>query len=127
MLESSVQQRVRLEAARLGLHLWRNNSGACEDMTGRQIRFGLGNDSAKLNRVFKSSDLIGIAPTVVSQEMVGQTLGVFIALEIKASGWKPKSNDTREQAQRRFIDHVIGCGGIAGIINNADQIEGLLK
>jgi hypothetical protein len=43
--ESVVQQRIRTEIARLNIDLWRNNSGACEDKTGRVIRYGLCNDS----------------------------------------------------------------------------------
>src|SRR6185312_12961426 len=68
MSESGVQSRVRLEAAKAGVYLWRNNVGAGKLAEGgRFIRFGLANDSANLNKVVKSGDLIGLRPIVVTQ------------------------------------------------------------
>jgi hypothetical protein len=109
--EAANQQIIRLEAARRGICLWRNNVGACMTDEGRQIRFGLGNDSAKLNRVFKSSDLIGITPVTITQEMVGSVIGQFVAIEVKADRWKPSENDKRYVAQRNFGREVIKQGG----------------
>lgn len=100
--ETHVQACVRLEVERWGGTTWRNNSGACVDATGRQVRYGLANDSAKLNAKFKSSDLIGIAPG-----------GRFLAVECKPRGWRYMSTD-RERAQLAFITRVNELGGIAG-------------
>lgn len=110
--ESNVQSRVRLEAANKGLHLWRNNVGGCVDEHGNHIRYGLANDSAKMNKVIKSSDLIGIRPRLVTPDMVGQRFGQFVAREIKAEGWYYTGTD-REEAQRRFIELVVSLGGDA--------------
>ena len=60
--EAAVQQNVRLEISRCGGRVWRNNTGVARDVSGRTIRYGLCNDSEKLNRQIKSSDLIGITP-----------------------------------------------------------------
>lgn len=117
MSEAALQAKLRLEAAQRGAALWRNNSGACLDQNGRMIRYGLGNDSKKLNNVWKSADLIGITPTVVTPDMVGQTLGVFTAIEVKAPGWKFTGSD-REQAQQRFLTDVTGLGGIGRFVAN---------
>ena len=110
--EMATQQRIRLLAAQHGTPLLRNNSGASTDDKGRLIRYGLGNDSSKINKHFKSSDLIGIWPIVVTPEMVGQTLGVFFAVEVKAPGWKFRDSDARAVAQRNFGDWVQRHGGI---------------
>ena len=101
--ETVVQQRTRLEFARIG-PMWRNNVGACTDDTGRLIRYGLGNDSAQLNAVIKSSDLIGITPVAAFLASTGrwERLGVFTALEIKASDWRFSERDERATAQRKF-------------------------
>jgi len=116
MLEAQVQQRVRLEAARFGLQLWRNNSGAFTDERGRLVRFGLGNDSAALSAQIKSSDLIGITPVTVTQAHVGRILGVFTALECKRPGWHLTPGDERAIAQGRFHGIVRDAGGFAGFV-----------
>jgi hypothetical protein len=109
--------------------MWRNNVGACEDATGRQIRYGLGNDSAQLNKEIKSSDLIGITPVTAwlhsAQSWV--TLGVFTALEIKASGWHQTAGDDRAKAQAKFHQIVRDAGGFAGFITDPDQIQTIIR
>lgn len=111
--EGNVQQQIRIAAAQHGTPLLRNNSGACLDQNGRMIRYGLGNDSAKLNKSFKSSDLIGIWPVTVTPEMVGQRLGVFFAVEVKTPGWKFRQSDARAVAQQNFLNWVSNNGGVA--------------
>jgi len=86
MSESAVQSLVRLEASRKGCRLFRNNVGAGYLENGSFIRFGLANDSDRLNQQIKSADLIGIEPVIITQGMVGQTIGRFLAREIKAAG-----------------------------------------
>jgi hypothetical protein len=125
--ESVVQQRIRTEIARLNIDLWRNNSGACEDKTGRVIRYGLCNDSKDVNANLKSSDLIGIRPMVVTSEWVGHTVGVFAAIECKESGWKLRPGDARGQAQQRFISLVQNNGGFAGFATNVDEARMILR
>lgn len=117
MSESAIQQRVRLEAARRGMQLWRNNVGACVDQNGRHIRYGLANESAAMNDIIKSSDLIGIMPVFITPEMVGTVLGVFTAIECKHEGWKLTPGDKRGQAQAAFHDLVRSVGGKAWFAN----------
>lgn len=123
--EATVQQAVRLRAAYARMHLWRNNVGACEDKSGRVIRYGLGNDSAQLNRAIKSSDLIGMTPVVITPEMVGRTLAVFTAIECKRPGWKLTNADERGRAQKKFIDLVKDAGGFAGFATSADDVDSI--
>lgn len=118
--ETDVQNSMRLNASRQGATLWRNNNGAAVDRGGRQIRFGLGNDSKAVNDVFKSSDLIGITPIKITPEMVGKTIGVFTAVECKAPGWQFKPTDQRSVAQKAFIDFVSRHGGVAYFLTTED-------
>ncbi len=111
--EAYVQSAVRLEAAQLGVHLFRNNVGVAEHPeTGRPVRYGLANDSAQMNARLKSSDLIGIRPVVVTVAHVGQTIGQFVARECKATGWQGPRGD-REEAQARFLALITAAGGDA--------------
>ena len=114
--EAAVQQQVRIAESRRGNRLWRNNNGACEDITGRQIRYGLGNDSSQINKVFKSSDLIGITPYVVVPADVGLRLGIFTSIEVKRAGWVYKGTD-REVAQFNWLKLVMSLGGIGRFSN----------
>ena len=101
MTEGDVQATIRIEAAKSGFILWRNNSGALTDVAGRLVRYGLGNDSPSVNKVLKSSDLIGIGP-----------YGRMLAVECKPSNWKYNGSD-RERAQLTFINIVKARGGYA--------------
>jgi hypothetical protein len=114
--EGSVQTKVRLEASRKGCRLWRNNVGATFDTNGNFIRYGLANDSKKINDSIKSSDLIGIRPLKITEGMVGCTIGQFLAREIKAGDWKFKATK-RENAQLNFINLVLSFGGDAAFAN----------
>ena len=125
MLESAVQQRVRLELARLGALAYRNNVGACEDKQGRIIRYGLCNDSQQMNRALASSDLIGVMPVVIQPHHVGRTLGVFTAIECKHSNWHMTPGDQRAAAQQRFIDLIKSVGGIGGFVTDPAQVHQL--
>jgi hypothetical protein len=127
MTEAVVQQQVMLEMARLGGTPWRNNVGACEDKTGRIIRYGLANTSAQMNAQIKSSDVIGITPTLIEQRHVGTILGVFTAAECKYEGWHMTPGDKRAAAQQRFIDIVRGVGGYAGFATGLPDLWRLMR
>ncbi len=115
LTEAVVLQRVRLAAARQGLHLWRNNVGAGYDEAGNFMRWGLANDSKQLNAVIKSGDLIGVRTRVITQDMVGQAFGQFVSLETKRYGWK-YTGTPREVAQQNWINHINALGGEARFI-----------
>lgn len=120
MSEAAVQQQVRLIASYRGVRLFRNNNGACKDDKGRQIRYGLANDSAQVNAKIKSSDLIGITPIMVTPDMVGQTLGVFTSIECKRPGWK-YTGKGREAAQMAWLTLVASMGGIGRFVSDASE------
>lgn len=125
--EAAVQQEIRLAGADRNQPLLRNNNGACFDETGRLIRYGLGHDSKKINEVFKSSDLIGIRPVVITQEMVGRTIGQFMAVEVKPEGWSfPRPTNKKEfarcNAQRNFIEWVNNHGGFGTFAQSVQDV-----
>jgi hypothetical protein len=115
--EASVQAAVRLAEAQRGCVLWRNNVGAVGP-----VRYGLANDSARVNARVKSSDLIGIRPTVITPDMVGTLIGRFVARECKRAGWAYRG-DPRERAQLRYIEIVSALGGDAKFVSDAEQSD----
>lgn len=119
--ESRVQSLVRLAAANQGHKLLRNNSGAATDATGRVIRYGLGHDSAALNKVYKSPDLIGWTRVTITPDMVGKTLAVFTAVECKGGDFKGAPRNDRERAQAAFLQDVSNAGGLACFAASEDD------
>lgn len=127
LAESTVQNHIRHMSAQLGDDLWRNNSGVLNDVKGRPVRFGLGNDSAKINKVCKSSDLIGLTRVMVTPEMVGTVIAVFTAVEVKENGWVFNPRNDREVAQKTFIDFILRAGGYAGFAQSIDDYRRIVK
>lgn len=126
--ESTVSQEVQIDAVQFQCILMRNNSGAFKDETGRLVRYGLNNVSKQHNERIKSSDLIGITRVLITKEMVGQTLGVFTAVEVKKEAWKPdKKLDKRETAQNNFINWVKSMGGYGGFANSVESLKNIIK
>ena len=119
--EAAIQgEIVRSANPSIDASLWRNNMGATADESGRLIRYGLGHVSKKFNLDWKSSDLIGITPIVVTPRHVGYRLGVFTAVEVKEPGWtKPKNEHERGQAN--FLGSVIAKGGIGMFATDSGQ------
>lgn len=101
--ESHVDSLVMLEASQKDVVLFRNNVGACKDERGRLIRYGLANESKKMNEKIKSSDRIGWRRVLITQDMVGHTIGQFVMREIKKSAWTGKTLSKHEQAQADFM------------------------
>jgi hypothetical protein len=120
--EDEIDQEIQLEASKMGILLMRNNSGVLENRDGTPVRYGLGNISKDQNKKFKSSDRIAIMPVTITPEMVGQTVGVFLAIEIKREGWKFKGEE-REIGQKNFIDFVNARGGRAFFAASVDDFK----
>lgn len=119
--EALIQQEGQLFFASIGVS-WRNNVGACVDNTGRMVRYGLANDSKQMNQRIKSSDDIGMTPTLIMPHHVGKVLGVFTALEWKAEDWKFRPSDDHSVAQLRYHDIVRAHGGFAGFAQSNEDV-----
>jgi hypothetical protein len=109
MKETPLMHEIMVEASRAGLRLWRNNVGLFNTDDGRKIRTGL---------CVGSSDLIGLAPMVVTQAMVGRRVAIFTAVEVKVKGRKA------EGGQPAFLAAVKEAGGIAVVAHSvAEALE----
>ena len=126
--EARAQQRVRVSVAEQGGMAWRNNTGAtpakCPDCGARQVpvRYGLANDSARLNERIKSSDLILAIPRVIRPEHVGTTIAQFGAVECKRPGWK-YTGKGRETGQAAWLALIAKLGGYATFSTGEIEIE----
>lgn len=121
--EAFAQATVRLEASQKGVRLWRNNVGALKDSSGRVVRFGLGNDSPAINKVIKSSDLIGWRRVVITQGHVGLHIAQFVAREVKAPGHQvTPDRDPHERAQLAFLNLVNADGGDACFVTGTGTL-----
>jgi hypothetical protein len=109
--EQRIQQLIRLAVSKGPTRLWRNNTGALRDEHGRLIRFGLCEGSA---------DLIGYSTVTITPDMVGQTVAVFTAVEVKS----PTGRPTPQQVA--FLNHIKAAGGRAGIARSVGDAEAIL-
>lgn len=114
MSEQAIQQRIRLacSGAGSGVRLWRNNTGRIVGQDGRMVTFGLCPGSA---------DLIGYRSVTITPDMIGQTLAVFVAVEVKSPTGRPTSEQTA------FLEHVRAAGGLAGIARSVKDAEQILQ
>lgn len=119
--EAAVQAAVRLEAAGKGIHLFRNNVGVMQDKDGRPVRYGLANDSSKLNKLVKSSDLIGWRRVRIEQSHVGNVIAQFVSRECKRGDWS-YSGTEHEAAQLAWIKLVTSSGGDAKFCNSTGSL-----
>ena len=110
--ESDISKQLQIYASSKGHRLWRNNSGAFRDATGRMIRYGLGNTSSQINKRWKSSDLIGCTND-----------GRFVAIEVKSPDWVYRDSDERAVAQLKFIETIRSLDGLAGFARNEEELE----
>lgn len=113
--EAAVQNEIRLAAARRGITLWRNNSGAYQNDQGQWVRYGLNNDSPQVNRRMKSADLIG----------VHRPSGRFVSIEVKRPGWKHSDASERDRAQLAWAVTVAAMGGVALRATSAEALDNL--
>ena len=74
-----------------------------------------------MNKLIKSSDLIGIRPRVIFPADVGTVIGQFIAREVKGEDWW-FSGSEHEIAQQKFIDLVNSLGGDAQFAMSDDTL-----
>ena len=112
MSEQELQQRIRLELGRGPVRLWRNNVGALRDQRGQLVSYGLCRGS---------SDLIGLRRLTIGPEHLGQSLAVFVAIEVKSE----RGRLTAEQQQ--FLEVVREFGGLAGVARSLPEASALLQ
>lgn len=104
--EGRLQNAIRLALSEVGVITWRNNVGALKDENGRLVRYG---------PCKGSSDIIGIKSVKVTPAMVGGTVGIFCALEVKTPTGRPT------KAQLQFIKAIKDAGGIAEVVRSEEE------
>lgn len=100
--EAAAAAVVRLEAARKGVKLFRNNVGVLPDLTGRPVRYGLANESKQINERIKSSDYMGWRARLITPQDVGTVIGQAVGREVKKVGWR-YTGTGREPAQLAWV------------------------
>lgn len=101
-METKIMRKIQVMFSENGTRLFRNQVGVYRLADGRALSSGL---------CPGSSDLIGWHPKLVTQEMVGKTVAIFMAVETKSHGWRENSESAIRQ--RDFINTVKKDGGIA--------------
>lgn len=89
-----------------------NNGGTTVLTNARPVKYGLAPGSA---------DLIGIRRVVVTPDMVGQTIGVFVSIECK------KGRGRAETEQVIWRDMILRFGGRAGVARGVDQARAIVE
>ena len=98
-------------AAFVGPHIWAGD-GSLVVTRPMRVTFGFGPGTA---------DIIGWRSRVITQDMVGQRVAIFVALEVKTKTGRPTTG------QKAFLDVVEKAGGIAAIVRSVEDAEGVLK
>lgn len=122
MSEADLMRRIQIKASQLGARLFRMNTGLA--WCGIRVPAPQCGPQAiiLLNaRPFKAgikgmSDLCGWKPVVITPEMVGRTLAVYVACEVKDG-----APTTKEQ--QHFLCEVIKNGGIGLVARSEKDIE----
>lgn len=123
MTESEIQNQILLNSGKLGWRLFRNNVGVAVRADGVPVRYGLANVTKAMNQNLKSSDLIGIRPVLITQDMVGKIIGQFVAIECKTGDCKiTEPFKGRMIAQNNFLELIRSLGGYAAF-NNTGVVE----
>jgi len=117
MAEGSIQRMIQLRCSECGSRVFRNQAGVyqikkCKCKPVSVVASGLCKGA---------SDLIGWRPTLITEDMVGKTVAVFIALEVKTL----KGRIRPEQAA--FLKRVQGDGGIAAVVRSPEEAEAVLE
>ena len=99
--ESAVLQQCLSFLCGHGFFVWRNNTGAYKDASGRFIRFGKKG----------SSDIIGMTKD-----------GHILCVECKR-----EKGGVLSDAQAEFLARVSSCGGVAIVASSLDELKAKLR
>ena len=125
MNEKTIQNQIQIALSQIpGVTNWRNNTGSA--WTGnktarlkngalliyepRPVKFGL---------CPGSSDLIGLKSVTITPDMVGQTVAIFAAVEVKTKTGRATDK------QNNFLKHINQAGGIGIVARSPDDLDQL--
>ncbi len=120
MNESNISKKIHIALSNIGARMFRNNIAFA--WVGNKIdRLNSGDIIIRNPRPLHaglcegSSDFIGWTPTKITADMVGKTVAIFTACEVKS-----KTGRASEK-QKNFINVVKNAGGIAFIARSDDD------
>jgi hypothetical protein len=125
MNEANIMRDIQITLTTQKTRLWRNNIGTA--WRGKVTRLSNGDILIRdpvlvhFGLVPGSGDLIGLQSVIVTEEMIGRILAVFVSVEAKRG---PKSE--RSEAQVNFVDTVRDLGGLAGFACSIDEARQIL-
>lgn len=111
--EGEVNKIIAKTARLLGATVHRNRRGMLPLPGGGMLPFGLGPDGYP--------DFVGYLPVVITPELVGQKLAVYVAIEAKTD------SGVLAEHQFKVIEELRDAGAIAGVARNAEDVQGLLS
>ena len=105
--ETNIMNKIMLAMSQKGYLCWRNQVGLFKTLDGRTVNIGIKG----------SSDLMAVKPTVITPEMVGQTLAVFVAVEVKTATGR------QSEPQKKWQKAVEKLGVKYILARSEDDIE----
>lgn len=127
--ESTIMKSIQVYLSGIGARLFRNNTAM--SWVGHSQKFTC-TQSVLVNRgdvlirnarplhsglCVGSSDLIGWCPIKITSDMVGKTLAVFTAVEVKTL------TGVLSSTQKNFIDVVNKSGGIGRVVRSVEDCK----
>lgn len=109
MKEIDLQKQIAVAISKTGNRVWINDNGFAFHKVGDKyigFMYGLGKGI---------SDLIGFTKINITQEMVGKTLPIFTAIEVKYK------NGYLSKGQEAFIKFIKDNGGISGVARSVED------
>ena len=125
MTERALLSTILLQASRVGARLFRNNTG--QGWVGMEVHRTVETITLAHPRPLHaglcvgSSDLIGWTPVRITADMVGQTVAVFTAVEVKTGRLQATPD------QQNFIEAVRSAGGLAGVARSESDAEKIIR
>lgn len=98
--ETNIMNRIMLAMSKKGWLVWRNNVGLFKTPDGkRSINIG----------VKGSPDIMAIKPTIITPDMVGQTVGIFVGVEVKTATGRQSEAQKKWQgvAESKGIEYIL--------------------
>ena len=109
MKEKNLKNRILLACSEKYQTVMFNNPVGFDKL--RKIHYGL---------MRGSSDIIGWKSVKITPDMVGKSVAIFTAIEIKTK------KGIVSDVQKNFIQRVLMAGGIAGVVRSEEGLRELL-
>lgn len=127
--ETDIMKRIQVALTNLGagaIVTFRNNTGT--GWTGNEIDKGKAGaiiirDARPLHAGLckGSPDLVGWHSMVITPEMVGRRVAVFVGIEVKKPGGRLSKD------QRHFLEAAWKAGAVAGVARSAAEAEAIAR